>query len=77
MTSTLARWSTWNSSKDHEISKQMGYRRLRSYKYDRDLEILTYPHTVLVKVLVDDNHLQLVSGSGEEQNQINEPEGAL
>ena len=55
----------------------MGYRRLRTYKYDRDLEIITYPHTALVKVLVDDNHLQLASGSGEEQNQINEPEGAL
>ena len=43
-----------------------------------DLEIITYPHAVLVKRLVDEKDgLQLASGSGEEQKQANEPKGSL
>lgn len=45
----------------------MDYRPLPSYDYDGDLEIVSYPHAVLVKRLVDRKH-QLVTGSGEEQD---------
>jgi len=38
-----------------------------------DLEIIPCPRTVLIKRLADQTWLQLVSGSGEEQNHANEP----
>jgi len=53
-----------------------GFRQLQRYTLC-DLEIISYPHAVLVKSLVDIIYLQLVTGSGEGQNLANEPKGTL
>jgi len=49
-----------------------GFRQLQRYTLC-DLEIISYPHAVLVKSLVDIIYLQLVTGSGEGQNLTSEP----
>ena len=49
------------------IEVHRSYERLQKRIF-RDLEIISYPHTVLIKERDDHHDLQLVPGSGEGQN---------
>jgi len=49
------------------IEVHRSYERLQK-RISRDLEIISYPRTVLIKERYDHHDLQLVPGSGEGQN---------